>query len=283
MKVVILAGGFGTRLSEETTVTPKPLVEIGGEPILWHIMKHYAHHGLNEFVICCGYKGHLIKRYFLEYFERKSDLTIDLAAGTYDIARNRTDERWKVSLVDTGQSTMTGGRLKRVTDYLGGETFCMTYGDGVSDVDIGALIEFHRDQKTLATVTAVQLPGRFGALDLAHERPRVAGFREKSHSDGAVINGGFFILEPEVLDLIDGDDTVFEQEPLERLVAREQLSVYHHRGYWQNMDTLRDKMFLQEQWDSGHAPWHTWDREESTGPSGQVVQLDRAAVKGAGR
>ena len=262
MKVVILAGGYGTRLSEETTVIPKPLVEIGGEPILWHIMKHYAHHGLNEFVICCGYKGHLLKRYFLDYFERKSDLTIDLASGRCEIAKTRTAENWKVTLVDTGLNTLTGGRIKRVADYLGNESFCLTYGDGVSDVDIGELIAFHRREQALATVTAVQLPGRFGALEIALTEPRVSGFREKSHSDGAVINGGFFVLEPGVLDLIDGDDTVFEQEPLQRLVAASQLAVYHHPGYWQNMDTLRDKAVLQEQWDSGSPPWRTWDRPQ---------------------
>jgi glucose-1-phosphate cytidylyltransferase len=259
MKAVILAGGFGTRLSEETTIIPKPLVEIGGMPILWHIMKVYAHHGVSDFVICCGYKGHLIKRYFLDLFHRSNDMTIDLADNSVEVHRVAS-EPWRVTLADTGLETMTGGRLKRVRQYLGEEAFCLTYGDGVSDIDIGALIRFHRAQGTLATVTAVQQPGRFGALDLSPDRTRVHGFREKSAADGHLINGGFFVCEPAVIDTIAGDETVFEQEPLKGLTARGELSVYHHQGFWQNMDTLRDKHVLQEMWDSGKAPWKVWDR-----------------------
>lgn len=259
MKVVIFAGGHGTRISEETTVLPKPLVEIGSMPILWHIMKGYAAHGLTDFVICCGYKGDLIKKYFLEFFHRSNDLTIDLAQNTVEIRRVAT-EPWRVTLADTGLHTMTGGRLKRVRDYLGNEPFCLTYGDGVSDIDITDLVRFHRGQGTLATVTAVQQPGRFGVLDLASDKPRVQGFREKSPTDGHLINGGYFVCEPGVIDFIDGDECVWEQGPLRGLVAEGQLSVYHHRGFWQNMDTLRDKHVLQEMWDSGHAPWKIWEQ-----------------------
>ena len=258
MKVVILAGGHGTRLSEETGVVPKPLVEIGGKPILWHIMKLYSHHRLNDFVICCGYKGNSIKDYFLNFLHRQCDFTIDLrdnAIETHSLAR----EPWRVTLVDTGEKTMTGGRLRRVRDYLDDSTFCLTYGDGVSDVNITDLVTFHRQQSALATVTAIQLPGRFGVLNLSAERPRVTSFREKSFSDGNIVNGGFFVVEPEVLDLIDDDATVWEQEPLRKLVAQDQLAVYRHYGYWQNMDTLRDKMVLQEIWDSGHPPWRVWE------------------------
>lgn len=254
MKVVILAGGYGTRLSEETSVVPKPLVEIGGEPILVHIMRLYAYHGLDEFVVCCGYKGRLIKDWFLNHFHRSADFTIDLSRNTVEVHRTAA-ESWRVTLVDTGQNTMTGGRIKRIAPYVGDETFCLTYGDGVSDVDITELITFHRSQAALATVTAVAQPGRFGALDLSAERPRVAGFREKSAADGALINGGFFVLEPGVLDLIDGDETVFEEDPMRRLVEADQLAVYVHRGYWQNMDTLRDKRLLESLWERGEAPW----------------------------
>jgi glucose-1-phosphate cytidylyltransferase len=258
MKVVILAGGFGTRISEESTTIPKPLVEIGTMPILWHIMKIYSAHGLNDFVICCGYKGHLIKSYFLDFFHRNADFTIDILNNAIGVHRNGS-ENWKVTLVDTGLDTMTGGRIKRVREHLDGP-FCLTYGDGVSDVDITGLIAFHRAQGTLATVTAVQQPGRFGALDLSPDRTRVNGFREKSPSDGHLINGGFFVCEPQVIDLIEDDGTVFEQAPLHTLVARGQLAVYHHKGYWQNMDTLRDKHVLQGLWESGRAPWKVWDR-----------------------
>lgn len=262
MKVVILAGGYGTRLSEHTSVVPKPLVEVGGYPILWHIMKLYAHHGLNEFVICCGYKGHVIKDYFLNYLPRQGDFTVDLQRNQIETHRN-TSEPWKVTLVDTGEKTMTGGRLKRVKDYLGNSTFCMTYGDGVSDVNVQELVRFHHQQGALATVTAVQQPGRFGALNLSSDRPRAARFREKDMQDGHVINGGFFVVEPQALDLIDDDSTSWENEPLARLVEQDQLAVYRHRGYWQNMDTLRDKAVLQEQWDSGAPAWCVWDQKKS--------------------
>jgi glucose-1-phosphate cytidylyltransferase len=259
VKVVIFAGGYGTRISEETGVLPKPLVEIGGMPILWHIMKIYAAHGLTDFVICCGYKGHLIKRYFLDFFHRSSDITLDLATNALEVRRVAT-EPWRVTLADTGLETMTGGRLRRVRDYIGDETFCLTYGDGVADIDIGALIAFHRTQGALATVTAVRQPGRFGALDLTPDSTRVHGFREKSAADGHLINGGFFVCEPAVIDRVAGDDTVWEEEPLKSLVADGQLAVYHHGGFWQNMDTLRDKHLLQDMWASGKAPWKVWDR-----------------------
>jgi glucose-1-phosphate cytidylyltransferase len=265
MKVLILAGGYGTRLSEETAVIPKPLVEIGGRPILWHIMKLYAHHGLDEFVICCGHKGHLIKDYFVDLFHRQADFTIDLRSNRLETLRNAA-EPWRVTLADTGEKTMTGGRIKRVREYIGGSTFCLTYGDGVSDVNIQKLLNFHHRQGALATVTAVQLPGRFGALNLSSDRPRVSGFREKSMVDGHIINGGFFVLEPEVLEFIDNDDTVWEQEPMRRLVAQDQLAVYRHNGYWQNMDTLRDKTILQELWDGGSPPWRVWDGIPGSSP-----------------
>lgn len=259
MKVVIFAGGYGTRISEETAVLPKPLVEIGTMPILWHIMKIYSAHGLNDFVICCGYKGHLIKQYFLDLFHRSNDLTIDLSDNSVEVHRV-SSEPWKVTLADTGLETMTGGRLRRVRSYLGDEPFCLTYGDGVSDIDITRLLAFHRAEGTLATVTAVSQPGRFGALDFSAETRRAKGFREKSLADGHQINGGFFVCEPQVIDYIDGDTTVWEEGPLRRLVAEDQLSVYHHKGFWQNMDTLRDKHVLQEMWESGKAPWKIWDR-----------------------
>ncbi len=260
MKVVILAGGYGTRLSEHTSVVPKPLVEIGGRPILWHIMRIYSHYGLNEFVICCGYKGTIIKDYFLDYTAHQGDFTIDLQRNRLETHRSGS-EPWKVTLIDTGEKTMTGGRLKRVRDYLGNATFCLTYGDGVGDINIRELINFHHQQGALATVTAVQLPGRFGAINLSSDRPRASRFREKDASDGQVINGGFFVVEPEALDLIDGDSTSWESEPLARLSEQDQLAVYRHHGYWQNMDTLRDKAVLQEQWDSGKRPWCVWDNE----------------------
>ena len=265
MKVVILAGGYGTRLSEHTSVVPKPLVEIGGRPILWHIMRLYSHHGLNEFVICCGYKGSIIKDYFLNYMAHQGDFTIDLQRNRIETHRNGS-EPWKVTLVDTGEKTMTGGRLKRVRDYLGNSTFCLTYGDGVSDVNIRELINFHHQQGALATVTAVQLAGRFGAINLSSDRPRAARFREKDARDGQVINGGFFVVEPEALDLIDDDSTSWENEPLARLSEQDQLAVYRHHGYWQNMDTLRDKAVLQELWDTGKPPWCVWNNEPATPP-----------------
>jgi glucose-1-phosphate cytidylyltransferase len=258
MKVVILAGGYGTRISEETTTIPKPLVSIGGRPILWHIMKIYAAHGLDDFVICCGYKGDLIKRYFMELYYSSSDFTIDLSRNKIEVLRPGS-ETWRVTLADTGQGSMTGGRLKRVADYVGGETFCMTYGDGVSDIDIAALVDFHRQEGALATVTAVNQPGRFGALDISPGDVRVTGFREKSATDGHLISGGFFVCEPKVLDYIEGDATVWEQDPLARLVSENQLAVYQHRGFWQNMDTLRDKHILEEMWAKPNPPWRIWD------------------------
>jgi glucose-1-phosphate cytidylyltransferase len=259
MKVVILAGGYGTRLSEETGIIPKPLVEIGGRPIIWHIMRIYSHYGLNEFIICCGYKGEVIKDYFLNRLPHQGDLTIDLRMNRLEFHRSTT-EPWTVTLADTGEKTMTGGRLKRIRDYIGNSTFCLTYGDGVSDIDIGALVKFHYAQGALGTVTAVQQPGRFGAINLSSDRPRAAGFREKGATDGPVINGGFFVIEPEVLDMIEGDDTVWEEGPLRMLTERDQLAVYRHHGFWQNMDTLRDKMILQAMWDTGNPPWRIWGR-----------------------
>lgn len=256
MKVVILAGGYGTRISEESTVRPKPLVEIGGQPILWHIMKIYSAYGLNEFVICCGYKGNQIKNYFRNYAFELSDLTIDLRSEDIEVHRNGV-EPWRVTLIDTGEGTMTGGRIKRIAPYLGGETFCLTYGDGVSDIDMEELLAFHRAHGKLATVTAVRQPGRFGALSLM-EDSRVLGFREKANEDGGMINGGFFVLEPQVLDYIEGDQTTWEREPIERLAAEGQLVAYKHRGFWQNMDTLRDKHVLEGLWKGGEAPWKIW-------------------------
>ncbi|ABA77680.1 glucose-1-phosphate cytidylyltransferase [Rhodobacter sphaeroides] len=257
MKAVLLAGGYGTRLSEETGIVPKPLVEIGGRPILWHIMKIYAAHGITDFVICCGYKGHMIKDYFLSYFHRNSDITIDVRSNQIELHRP-VSEPWRVTMVDTGLETMTGGRIKRIREHIGDETFCLTYGDGVSDIDIGSLVAFHKEQGVAGTVTAVRLPGRFGALDLS-EGTRVNRLREKSMMDGQTINGGFFVLEPSVFDYIDGDATVWEEEPLQGLVRDGQLAVYRHEGFWQNMDTLRDKTLLQGLWEKGKAPWKIWD------------------------
>ena len=257
MKAVILAGGFGTRISEESSVRPKPMVEIGGEPILWHIMKIYSAHGINDFVVCLGYKGYLIKEYFHDYYLRASDVTIDIRNRRVEVHRNAA-EPWRVTLVETGGATMTGGRIKRVRDHVGDETFCMTYGDGVSDVDVTALVEFHRAQRVLGTLTAVQPPGRFGAFTMGEDDARIDGFREKPAGDGAWINGGFFVLEPQVFDYIEGDSTVWEREPMERLAHAGQLAAYRHRGFWQPMDTLRDKTVLNELWESGSAPWKVW-------------------------
>lgn len=259
MKAVILAGGYGTRLSEETAVRPKPLVEIGNFPILWHIMKIYAHHGIRDFVVCGGYKGWMIKDYFASYCLRASDVTFDLEHGAMEVHERRS-EPWRVTVVDTGLETMTGGRVKRVREHLEDDTFCLTYGDGVSDVDIGALVEFHREQQVAATLTAVQTPGRFGALVLERDQRLVNGFKEKPRPDGesAWINGGFFVLEPKVLDYIEGDVTVFEREPLEALADEGLLAAYRHSGFWQPMDTLRDRMVLEGLWERGDAPWKVW-------------------------
>jgi len=257
MKAVILAGGLGSRISEETTLKPKPMVEIGGKPVLWHIMKMYSHYGIDDFVICCGYKGYVIKEYFANYFLHMSDVTFDMRNNTMQVHHQHA-EPWKVTLVDTGEHSMTGGRLRRVRDYLqDDEEFCFTYGDGVSDVDINAVIAYHRDAGVDATLTATYPPGRFGALDI--QNGRVGSFKEKPKGDGGMINGGFFVLKPKVIDLIAGDDTTWEREPLERLAAAGQLAAYQHEGFWQPMDTLRDKTYLESLWQSGQAPWKVWD------------------------
>lgn len=255
MKAVILAGGLGTRISEESHLRPKPMIEIGGKPIIWHIMKIYSHYGINDFVICLGYKGYVIKEYFANYFLHMSDVTFDMAENRMDI-HNRHAEPWRVTLVDTGENTATGGRLKRVREYVGDETFCLTYGDGVSDVDIPRLIDFHRQHRKLATVTAVQPPGRYGALDVQGEQVR--GFQEKPLGDGGWINGGFFVLEPAALDYIEGDATTWEYEPMRRLAEDGQLMSHLHRGFWQAMDTLRDRTLLEAHWESGEAAWQLW-------------------------
>ena len=256
MKAVILAGGYGTRISEESGIRPKPMVEIGGKPILWHILKIYSAYGINDFIICTGYKGHIIKEYFMNYGLNNSDVTFDMQTNSMEIHSNYT-EPWKVTVVHTGQNSMTGGRLKRVKQYIGNETFCMTYGDGVSDIDIAESIRFHKEQGTLATLTAVQQPGRFGAFTLSAEDTKINQFQEKPKGgDMPWINGGYFVLEPEVLDYIDGDDTTWEREPLEMLAKEGELSAYKHTGFWQPMDTLRDKNVLEEMWLSKQAPWY---------------------------
>lgn len=257
MKAVILAGGFGTRLSEETGVKPKPMVEIGERPILWHIMKIYSHVGISDFIICLGYKGHIIKEYFANYVLHLSDITFDLKNNQTHVHRNET-EPWKVTLVHTGENTMTGGRIKRIKSYLGNETFCLTYGDGVSNIDIGALIQFHKAQNVLVTLTAVQPPGRFGAFNLSAGQHKISAFKEKPQGDGAWINGGFFVVEPAALDYIDGDETVWEVDPMERLARDGQIAAYRHKGFWQPMDTLRDKNLLEGLWGGGKAPWKVW-------------------------
>ncbi len=257
MKAVILAGGYGTRISEESAIRPKPMVEIGGRPILWHIMKIYATHGINEFIICCGYKGHMIKEYFANYYLHHADVTFDMRENRMTVHQS-VSEPWQVTLVDTGEATMTGGRIKRVRSYIGNETFCLTYGDGVSDVDIRALIAFHREQGVQVTLTAVQPPGRFGAFTLNEDSSLIASFKEKPSGDGAFINGGFFVVEPAVFDLIAGDETVWERDPLEQLAQSGQLAAYRHHGFWHPMDTLRDKNYLEDLWRSGRAPWKTW-------------------------
>ena len=256
MKAVILAGGLGTRISEETYAKPKPMIEVGGKPILWHIMKIYSAHGVNDFVICCGYKGYLIKEYFANYFLHMSDVTFDMSKNSMEV-HQRSAEPWRVTLIDTGEETMTGGRLKRVASYVQDEeAFCFTYGDGVSDVNITELVAFHKANKVRATVTATLPPGRFGALDF--DGRKVRSFKEKPKGDGAMINGGFFVLSPEVLKYIEGDSSVWERAPLEALAEEGQLAAYKHGGFWQPMDTLRDKTHLEELWASGKAPWKVW-------------------------
>ncbi len=256
MKLVILAGGLGTRISEETHLKPKPMIEIGGKPILWHIMKLYSTHGVNDFVICCGYRGYIIKEYFANYFLHMSDVTFDMAHNHMQV-HERYAEPWKVTLVDTGDNTQTGGRLKRVASYIKDEdAFCFTYGDGLSDVDITREISFHRQHGKLATITAVQPAGRYGALQMSENR--VEGFMEKPRGDGGLINGGFFILSPKCIDLIDGDETPWEQKPLTTLASEGQLMAFEHQGFWQAMDTLREKNLLEELWSNGTAPWKVW-------------------------
>ena len=255
MKTVILAGGVGSRISEETHLKPKPMIEIGGKPILWHIMKTYSAHGIHDFIICLGYRGYLIKEYFANYFLHNSNVTFDMADNSMKIHENSA-EPWKVTLVDTGEKTMTGGRLKQVAPYLGNETFCFTYGDGLSNVDIGALVKLHKKQGTLATVTSVQPPGRFGALSMKDNK--ITAFEEKPQGDGSWINGGFFVLSPKVLDYIENDTTIWEREPLQRLSEEGQLSAFLHHGFWQPMDTLRDRVHLEKLWESQSAPWKIW-------------------------
>ncbi|MFI0348188.1 MAG: glucose-1-phosphate cytidylyltransferase [Chthoniobacterales bacterium] len=255
MKCVVLAGGLGTRISEETSARPKPMVEIGGRPILWHVMKIYSACGINDFVICTGYKGYLIKEYFANYFLHMSDVTFDMCDNKMKV-HEKHGELWKVTIIDTGEETMTGGRLKKVARYLDDDIFCLTYGDGVSNVDVGKVIEHHRSNKLLATVTAVQPPGRFGALHL--ENGVVSNFIEKPEGDGGWINGGFFVLEPKVLSYINSDQTIWEHEPLRQLAQEKQLNAYEHRGFWQPMDTLRDKELLEGLWQTGKAPWKVW-------------------------
>lgn len=257
MKVVILAGGYGTRLSEETGVRPKPLVEIGGRPILWHIMKIYSAYGLTDFIVCGGYKCSMIKSYFRDYALESSDITFDFASGTMNYIK-REIEPWRISVVDTGKDTMTGGRIKRILDLVDGESFCMTYGDAVSDVDMNQLIDFHRRSGATVTLTAVMQPGRFGALALEPDDPHVRAFREKSNADGNLINGGFFVIEPRAGDYISGDETVWEQEPLQIMARRGELAAYRHSGFWQNMDTLRDKYVLEDLWKEKGSPWKVW-------------------------
>ncbi len=260
MKVVILAGGFGTRLSEETGIRPKPLVEIGGKPILWHIMKMYSYYGHNEFIICCGYKGYMIKEYFANYYLQSSNVTFDIKNNKMTILNNQT-EPWKVTLIETGENTMTGGRIKRIKEYVEDDTFFLTYGDGVSDVDLNKLLEFHKDQKSFATLTAVQPPGRYGAFNLDSNNYKIKSFREKPKGDGhesAWINGGFFVLEPAIFDYIEGDKTIWEGQPMENLAHDGQLAAFKHMGYWQSMDSLRDKQVLEEIWVGGNAPWKNY-------------------------
>ena len=257
MKAVILAGGYGTRISEESTVRPKPMVEIGDRPILWHIMKIYSAHGVNEFVVAAGYRGYLIKEYFANYFLHMSDVTIDIAKNELSTHASAA-EPWRITIVDTGDGTMTGGRVKRLREYIGDETFCLTYGDCAADIDIGRLVEFHRQEGALATLTAVQPPGRFGVLTLDEGQTKIASFLEKPAGEGGWVNGGFFVVEPQVLDYIEGDETIWEREPMERLASEGNLAAYRHEGFWHPMDTLRDKVVLEQLWASGEAPWKVW-------------------------
>jgi len=256
MKAVLLAGGLGTRISEETHLKPKPMVEVGGKPILWHILKIYGHHGINEFIICCGYKGYIVKEYFANYFLHSSDVTFHMDLNHIEVHRQNA-EPWKVTLVDTGESTMTGGRLKRISEFLGNDSFCFTYGDGVADIDIAALIAYHKEKGLEATISAVQPPGRFGALEF-DENKNIKAFQEKPNGDGGWVNGGFFVLEPSVINRIEGDHTLWEQEPLASLARDGQLAAYKHHGFWQPMDTLRDRQHLEELWGTGKAPWKVW-------------------------
>ena len=256
MKCVILAGGFGTRISEESHLKPKPMIEVGGRPIIWHIMKIYSAYGINDFIVCLGYKGYVIKEYFANYFLHMSDVTFDMKHNRMEV-HERHAEPWQVTLVDTGEATMTGGRLRRVRDYLNGETFCFTYGDGVADINIGDLLAFHKKGGRLATVTAVQPPGRYGALEV--DKGRVASFQEKPLGDGGWINGGFFVLEPGVFDYIVGDGSTWENEPLRKLAAENQLAAYTHYGFWHAMDTVRDRAMLEDMWSYNRAPWRIWE------------------------
>lgn len=256
IKLLILAGGLGTRIAEETQVKPKPMIEIGGKPLLWHIMKHYSFYGINDFIVCCGYKGYIIKEYFANYFLHMSDVTFDIANNKMEV-NNGYAEPWKVTLIDTGDETMTGGRIKRAAKYIKDEDFfCMTYGDGLSNINISSLVNFHKKHGGLATVSATLPPGRFGALDIQGDS--VIGFKEKPKGDGVMINGGFFVLSPKVLDLIDNDETIWERQPLEKLALGGDLYVYRHNDFWQPMDTLRDKTYLEELWNSGNPPWKVW-------------------------
>lgn len=257
MKVVILAGGFGTRISEESHLKPKPMIEIGGMPILWHIMKEYSFHGFNEFIICAGYKQHVIKEYFADYYLHKSDITFDFTQDNKMIVHNNVAENWKVTIVDTGLKTMTGGRVKRVKDYIGDETFMLTYGDGLCDIDINSLLEYHKGHGKKATITAIAVDQRFGVLEMGRYGV-VKAFREKDNLDSDIINGGYMVLEPSVLDYIDGDKTVFEKGPLERLTEDGELMAYRHRGFWKCMDTQRDRQVLEDLWEGGNAPWKKW-------------------------
>lgn len=257
MKVVILAGGFGTRISEESHLRPKPMIEIGGMPILWHIMKYYSSFGFNEFIICCGYKQYVIKEFFADYYLHMSDVTFDFSSDGKMIIHNNMSEPWKVTLVDTGLNTMTGGRIKRIKKYLNGERFMLTYGDGVSNVDLNNLIEYHEKHGGKATLTAIQPGGRYGKLDIL-DNGTIEGFEEKAIDDGGWVNGGFMVLENDVLNYIAGDDTIFEREPLETLVSERQLMAYKHTGFWQCMDTLRDKEYLEKMWQNNNAPWKVW-------------------------